>query len=370
LPSSGWTPTYGPSAAAPIPNAPPANFAQPPAAFPPFANAPTASYPAPNPPALNATPVSYPPANAPTPGAVPTTNAPPVVVAPGAAACPPPTSDPAPAAGDKKLINADPFKLSTSPPQPVVSLTDFFGYRYSEYSLDWTPGSAEEFGMFSINYDHYQPAGFTHGLGIGMSFNFLCGPVQSDMPPILYNFSGAYQVRAQLGPLAIDAAASVMEATDFKGNAGKGLHYPAHAVGYLGLGPSTDLVFGVDYVDLGSIKILPVGGVIWKPNPAMRFEAVFPRPRAVFQLAENYRVYVSGQLAGGSWSIERAFTFDDDLATYRDLRVCIGLEHNEKAGHWSAIEAGYLFNRRLEYSSGFGNTALPDAAIIRLVTRY
>ena len=103
---------------------------------------------------------------------------------------------------------------------------------------------------------------------------------------------------------------------------------------------------------------------------AMRFEAVFPRPRAVFQLAENYRVYVSGQLAGGSWSIERAFTFDDDLATYRDLRVCIGLEHNEKAGHWSAIEAGYLFNRRLEYSSGLGNTALPDAAIIRLVTRY
>ena len=43
------------------------------------------------------------------------------------------------------------------------------------FSLDWIPGSAEEFGMFSINYDHYQPAGFTHGLGIGMNFNFLCG---------------------------------------------------------------------------------------------------------------------------------------------------------------------------------------------------
>ncbi len=161
-----------------------------------------------------------------------------------------------------------------------------------------------------------------------------------------------------------------MEATDFKGNAGQGLHYPAHAVGYLGVGSSIDLVFGVDYVDLGSIKILPVGGVIWKPNAAMRFEAVFPRPRALFQLSDNYRAYISGQLGGGSWSIERADTFDDDLATYRDLRVCIGLEHREEHGRWSAIEAGYLFNRRLEYSSGLGNMPLPDAAIIRLVTRY
>jgi hypothetical protein len=384
LPSSGWTPTNGPPASAPAWNSAPSQFTQPPAssATSPFASAPAANYPASNPPPTGLSPPSYPSANVPAAGgigtaaavpaanAAPLTDVPPTAGAPNPAAFPPLTSETPPPAAGGKALTLDPFKLNMSLPAPVVSLTDFFGYRYSESSLDWIPGTAQEFGMFSINYDHYQPAGFTQGLGIGMSFNFLCGPVQSDMPPILYNFSGAYQVRAKLGPLAVDAAGSVMEATDFKGNAGQGLHYPAHGVGYLGVRPDLDLVFGVDYVDLGSIKILPVGGVIWKPNPAMRFEAVFPRPRAVFQLAQDYRLYVSGQLAGGSWSIERAFTFDDDLATYRDLRVCIGLEHNEKAGHWSAIEAGYLFNRRLEYSSGLGNGALPDAAIIRLVTRY
>ena len=81
-----------------------------------------------------------------------------------------------------------------------------------------------------------------------------------------------------------------------------------------------DLVFGIDYLDRGDIKLLPVGGLIWTPNPAMRFEVVFPRPRAVFQLSDRYRLYVSGELGGGSWAIRRV-SQDDDLATYRDLRV-------------------------------------------------
>ena len=367
LPSSGWTPTTAPPVNGPAWNAPPANAATngyPPANTPPT-NMPLATAPA------SYSPVNSSSANVPPTGAPP--NNMPMTGAPASGAAPtllpaPPSETPAPTAGEK-LVSVDPLKISGST-TPAVSLMDFFGYRYAENSLDWIPGSAEQFGMFSIIFDHYQKAGFTQGLGVGMSFHFLCGPVESDMPPILYDFSAAYQIRAQLGPLAVDVAGSVLVATDFKGNAGQGLQYPAHAVGYLGVGPTLDLVFGVDYVDLGEIKILPVGGLIWKPSPAMRFEAVFPRPRAVFQLTDNYRIYVSGQLAGGSWSIERADTFDDDLATYRDLRVCIGIEQIEKDGRWSALEAGYLFNRRLEYSSGLGNMPLPDAAIIRLVTRY
>ncbi len=133
--------------------------------------------------------------------------------------------------------------------------------------------------------------------------------------------------------------------------------------------PELDLVFGVDYLDRADIKLLPVAGLIWKPNPEMRFELVFPRPRAVFQLTDTYRLYFSGELGGGTWAIDRP-TLGDNVATYRDLRACIGLASVEQDGRQSAIEVGYLFDRRLEYTSGIGNMNLDDAVMLRLVTTY
>ena len=242
------------------------------------------------------------------------------------------------------------------------------GYRYST-RLDWIPGGGDQFGMFSIVWDHYQKSGINNGIGVGMGFHFLAGPVQTDMPPRVYDFSIGYQIRQQLGPLAFDLAAAVLAASDFEGNARKGILFPSHAVGFLSVRPAIDLVFGVDYLDRGDIKLLPVAGLIWIPNPEMRFELVFPRPRAVFQLTDRYRLYVAGELGGGTWAIERV-TLGNDLATYRDLRVCIGVEYVEKDGQRSAFEIGYLFDRRLEYTSGIGNMHLDDAVMLRLVTTY
>ncbi len=101
------------------------------------------------------------------------------------------------------------------------------GYRYSAASLDWIPGGGNQFGMFSIDWDHYQKAGITNGIGVGAAFHFLSGPDQTDMPARTYDFSLAYQVRQRLGPLAFDAAASVLAASDFKGSARRGFSFPA-----------------------------------------------------------------------------------------------------------------------------------------------
>ncbi len=126
---------------------------------------------------------------------------------------------------------------------------------------------------------------------------------------------------------------------------------------------------GVDFLDRGDVKLLPVAGLIWVPRPDMRFELVFPRPRAVFQVADGYHLYLSGELGGDTWAIERV-ALGDDLATYRDLRVCIGLERAQDDAAWSAFEIGYLFDRRLDYSSGRGDMHLDDAVMFRLVTWF
>jgi hypothetical protein len=164
-------------------------------------------------------------------------------------------------------------------------------------------------------------------------------------------------------------AAAVKASSDFQGSAREGIRFPGHAVGFLSLQPEVEMVFGVDYLDRGDIKLLPVGGVIWMPNPEVRLELVFPRPRAVFQLAERHRLYLAGELGGGTWAVERS-TVGDDLATYRDFRASVGIERVEEDGQRSAFEIGYLFSRRLEFSSGIGDMRLDDAVVLRLVTTF
>ena len=87
-----------------------------------------------------------------------------------------------------------------------------------------------------------------------------------------------------------------------------GFGFPATRWGFCPIGPNMDLVFGIDYLDRGDVKLLPVGGLIMVPHPDVRLEVVFPRPRAVFRLTGKHQLYVSGELGGSSWAIERAVT--------------------------------------------------------------
>jgi hypothetical protein len=281
----------------------------------------------------------------------------------------PPPQNPSPDAADAPITNGPVTLDPSAEAPPVVLLSDFMGYRYSTSSLDWIPGGAEQFGMFSILWDHYQPAGIHNGLGFGAGFHFPCGPLVTDMPPRLYDFSLGYQFRERVGLLAFDLATAVRASSDFEGSARQGIRFPNHAVGFLTVRPTLDLVFGADYLDRGDIKLLPVAGLIWTPKPAVRYELVFPRPRVVFQVSDQYRLYMSGELGGGSWAIEREWG-ENDLASYRDFRVCVGIACVQKDGRQSALEVGYLFNRRIEYATGIGDTNLPDGMLLRLVTMY
>ncbi len=249
-------------------------------------------------------------------------------------------------------------------------LDGFLGYRYQTSSTDWIVGNGDQFGMVSLDWEHYVDSGIHSGLGLGAKIHFLAGPERADMPPRAFDFSLAYQKRDRLGPFGYDVAASVMASSDFEGSAREGIRFPSHAVGFLEVHPTTELVFGVDYLDRGDLKILPVAGLILLPNPVTRLELVFPRPRAVFRLTDDHRLYAAGELGGGTWAIERLVGgVFNDLATYRDLRLSLGLEWVKKDGNRSALEIGYLFDRRLEYTSGT-ELDLDDTVLLRVVETF
>ncbi|MHB8972112.1 MAG: hypothetical protein ACYC3X_06835 [Pirellulaceae bacterium] len=154
------------------------------------------------------------------------------------------------------------------------ALSDFWGYRSAQSVVSWMVGDGNQFGDFSFGSDYYQSSGVASGFGIGAEIHFLAGPEQTDMPPRLYNFSLGYQKRALMGDLAYDAAAAVMAASDFEGSSRRGIRFPAHAVGYLALEPNLDVVLGADFLDRADIRVLPVAGLIWRPDPDIRLELV------------------------------------------------------------------------------------------------
>ncbi len=251
----------------------------------------------------------------------------------------------------------------------LYALDKFWGYRLNQSWVSWIVGNGQQYGDFSLVQNQYLDPGVRSGLCGGLAIHWLAGPDSTDMPPMLFDLQLGYQRRDIIGDLAYDLACSVLVASDFEGSSHEGIRFPAHAVGYLAFTDTVDLVFGVDFLDRDDVRLLPVGGLLWRPDPALRVELVFPAPRIDFQLTDSKRLYLRGGLGGGTWSVERDSELDD-LATYRDLQVAIGVDSMGSENHWEAFEIAYLFDRRLEYRYGPGDCRFNSTVMLRSVSKF
>ena len=246
-----------------------------------------------------------------------------------------------------------------------------FGYNLARSATTWLPGDGDQFGWFS--YESIGGVRFedSPSLVTGFGIHWLDGPAQTDMPPRLFDFSIGIGDRRLIQPnIGYDIVACVGAFSDFEGSAKDGVRYPSHAVTFFRLNPSNELVLGIDYLDRDDIRLLPVVGTIWLPKDWLKVEAVFPRPRVAARIYESSTwVYLGGELGGGTWAIERVNLVDDN-ATYRDLRLVLGWETLLPESLSSAFEIGYVFDRRLSYSSGIGDYDPPDGFMVRMTGQY
>jgi len=258
--------------------------------------------------------------------------------------------------------------LVTEPCDPCVAMP--FGYNLRTDNTSWLLGGGNQFGMFSLESLPTLAQGENWGLVTGAGFHFLSGPVQTDMPPRLFDFSVGFQRRKWLtDSLGYDIAARVGAFSDFEGSARKGIRYPSHGVAFLKLNPTTNLVLGVDYLSRDDIKILPVAGLILKPRDDLRLDLVFPRPCIEWQFSPDNSLYLAGELGGGTWAIQRT-PAANDVVTYRDYRLLLGLSTKGDKGNQAALEFGYVFGRHLSYRSGQGDYSPIDTLIIQLTKRW
>ena len=247
----------------------------------------------------------------------------------------------------------------------------YINYRSDEESISYLPGGGDQFGWLSFESSPYVGRGYKSGITTAINLHLLSGPNVVPLPPRLYDFSLGYQRRGRFQDfMSYDLATSIGVFSDFEDSARDGVRFPGHAVGMLHFKPELDVVFGVDYLSRDDIKLLPVGGVSWRPRsmPDFRFDLIFPRPRIDYSVDNQSKIYLAGRLGGGTWDIEFPNNAND-VMTYRDLQLLLGFERRSADGDLTSIEFGYVFDRKLEFRTLSQTAGFDDAFILRLVTR-
>ena len=263
------------------------------------------------------------------------------------------------------------IQIAPDPPDPWWQ--DPFG-RYSyrgsgnPSSLQWIPGSGNRMGVLTIPFDSLkQPQEGKTSFSLEGTWHLVGGPVQTDMPPHLWDFAARLGRRDQLDSFwSYDLALRTGWFSDFKGSARKGLRFPGHGMVYYTPSDQFQLQVGLDYLDRDDIAVLPVFGAAFKPHPDLRLDAVFPRPRVAYRVEGSRWLYLAGEMEGGTWAIRRA-DGANDVATYRDYRISLGMQRIDRA---DSLEIGFVFGRYLEYRSGTPSYAPLNTTILRHVVCY
>ncbi len=264
------------------------------------------------------------------------------------------------------------------PPYVMDLSYELFGRPYNyggsgtPEQTGWIVGSGDHMGIFTLGLAQrgWWRIGENH-FQFNPAVHFVSGPKQTDMPPQLYDMDIGFVRRdAILMPeLTYEVALRAGFFTDFEGDSRQGLRFPGHAVLFLQLSENRQLVLGVDYLDRDDIAILPVVGASFHLTSNLWVEAIFPKPRIAFRVGSQRWLYLAARMGGGMWAIERMWP-EDDVVTYRDYQVVLGIQQDHLEGHIAFLEVGMVLDRQLEYRSGIGNYQPKNTAIVRTVLRY
>ena len=194
----------------------------------------------------------------------------------------------------------------------------------------------------------------------GFAFNWLDGPaVTADLPPRVYDayLDGAWHPRLT-DWLSADLGLRTGVWSDFNEVNSDSVRILGRGLGVLGLTPQFDVLVGVWYLDRNRIKLLPAGGVHWRPSTEWDMYLVFPNPkirkRSIDIGSSQWWWYVAAEYGGGRWTIKRdpngvAGDVRDDI-DYNDIRLIFGLEWETLTQAHGHFEVGYVFDREIIYA--------------------
>ncbi|MCA9101362.1 MAG: hypothetical protein R3C10_16080 [Pirellulales bacterium] len=193
----------------------------------------------------------------------------------------------------------------------------------------------------------------------GFSLDLWSGPQSGsfnnspDLPPQTYAGYLEFSWRPVITSwLSGDLAVAPGIWTDFNTYSKESWRFPSRGMFVITSSPTLQITGGVWYLDRNKIKLLPAGGLIWRPSPDMEVDILFPNPRFAKRFTAlgncDWWWYLAGGYGGGSWTIERAAGYSDSF-DYNDIRVSLGLEFRQLEKTTAYVEFGYVFDRSVEY---------------------
>lgn len=212
----------------------------------------------------------------------------------------------------------------------------------------------------------------------GFAVHFLDGPVSPDLPARVYDTYVQFRWLHWLSERwSIDLSVTPGVFSDFQQGTDEALRITGHFGTMWTLTPALKILLGVAYLDREDLRIMPFAGLIWEPRDDVKFELVVPRPKiskrvywsgACTDEVQDW-VYLAGELGGGSWAVRRA---DDtnDVVTYRDLRLILGLERKAMDALDYRLELAYIFARKTEFESDTPKTKPADTVMLRVGVTY
>mgnify|MGYP005842291825 CR=1 FL=1 len=297
---------------------------------------------------------------------------------------PPPTWDPyaTPGTAPATLLPQDP----TLPPMPDFGLSKPIGTQRLLQSVrvdyHWFPGNSQkELGIHDMEingtfalpffYNQQTPLLVTPGFGL----HLFHGPEAPypDLPDKTYDayLEGAWhpQVTPWFGG---ELSGRVGVYTDFQTILKESVRVTGQGYAVLSFSPSFQIKGGVIYYHRVRIKLLPAGGIIWTPNPDVRFEILFPNPRIARRCTTlgntDLWMYMRGDYGGGSWTVKHATIVPPDTdhyerVDYNDLRVAVGFEVRGLGGSSGYFEVGGAFDREVVYDDHPNSTFRPNPSV-------
>ena len=139
------------------------------------------------------------------------------------------------------------------------------------------------------------------------------------------------------------------------------LRFMGKGLAVIRLSDHMEVKAGVWYLDRNLVKILPAGGIVWKPNPDVYFDILFPNPKVGKRLTTlgctEWWLIADGCYGGGTWLIERNSGLTPPVPAdgthtnvdYNDVEIAVGLEFKTIRHLDGLFEVGGSFSRQLVY---------------------